>query len=65
MAILKQVIGMIKEKQKTDPDIRVAVNISGQSIQSEMFFDKMIGLLTKTNRRVVIYFLKSQKVQDC
>jgi len=48
MAILKQAIGMIEEKVKTDPSIRVAVNISGQSIQSEQFFDKMIELLDET-----------------
>jgi len=48
MAILKQAIGMIEVKCKDDPSIRVAVNISGQSIQSEQFFDKMIELLDET-----------------
>jgi EAL domain-containing protein (putative c-di-GMP-specific phosphodiesterase class I) len=45
MAILKQAIGIVEAKRKEDPSIRVAVNISGQSIQSEQFFDKMIELL--------------------
>lgn len=48
MAILKQAIGMVEVKQKDNPSIRVAVNISGQSIQSERFFDKMIELLDET-----------------
>ncbi len=48
MAILKQAIGMLEVKRKEDPSIRVAVNISGQSIQSEVFFDKMIELLDDT-----------------
>lgn len=45
MAILKQAIGFIQQRKKDDPDIRVAVNISGQSIQSEVFFDKLLGAL--------------------
>ena len=48
MAILKQAIGMLEVKRKGDPSIRVGVNISGQSIQSEVFFDKMIELLDDT-----------------
>lgn len=48
MAILKQAIGMLEVKRKEDPSIRVGVNISGQSIQSEVFFDKMIELLEDT-----------------
>lgn len=45
MAILKQAIGFTQARRKRDPDIKVAVNISGQSIQSEEFFDKMISVI--------------------
>lgn len=45
MAIMKQAIGYIQRRQKDTPDIRVAVNISGQSIQSESFFQKMMAAL--------------------
>lgn len=45
MAILKQAIGYVQNKGK---EVQVAVNISGQSIQSVRFFDKMIELLDET-----------------
>lgn len=48
LAILKQAIGYIEKTKKTHPDIRVAVNISGQSIQSASFFEKLITLLDET-----------------
>jgi len=48
MAILKQAIGFIKHRVKEEPNIRVAVNISGQSIQSESFFQKMITTLEES-----------------
>lgn len=48
IAILKQAIGYIQNNVKDDPALRVAVNISGQSIQSESFFTKMMAMLDKT-----------------
>jgi EAL domain-containing protein (putative c-di-GMP-specific phosphodiesterase class I) len=48
MAILKQAIGYIQEAKKETPNIRIAVNISGQSIQSAQFFDKLIDILDET-----------------
>lgn len=48
MAILKQTIGYIGHKKKENPGIRIAVNISGQSIQSETFFDKMLEVVDET-----------------
>lgn len=48
MAIMKQAIGYIQHRVKDNPKIRVAVNISGQSIQSESFFQKMIVALDES-----------------
>jgi EAL domain-containing protein (putative c-di-GMP-specific phosphodiesterase class I) len=48
MAILKQAIGYVQAAKKEQPKLQVAVNISGQSIQSARFFDKMIDLLDET-----------------
>jgi len=45
MAILKQAIGYIKKNETNYPDLRIAVNISGQSIQSESFFQKVLKAL--------------------
>ena len=45
MAILKQAIGFVESRKRKDPAIKVAVNISGQSIQSEVFFDKMLSVI--------------------
>ena len=47
MAILKQAIGVVDRRRVEIPGIRIAVNISGQSIQSEMFFDKMLKTLSE------------------
>lgn len=49
MAILKQAIGYIQNNIKDDPTLKIAVNISGQSIQSARFFAKLIHELDKTN----------------
>ncbi len=48
MAILKQAIGYLQKNLKSAPDLKIAVNISGQSIQSEDFFNKMLDLLDDT-----------------
>ncbi len=48
MAVLKQAIGFIKTQIEKTPSIRVAVNISGQSIQSEEFCDKMLEVIEET-----------------
>jgi EAL domain-containing protein (putative c-di-GMP-specific phosphodiesterase class I) len=48
MAIMKQAIGYVQARVRKNDPIKVAVNISGQSIQSEEFFDKMIGVLTES-----------------
>ena len=48
MAILKQAIGYIQANVKKTPGLKIAVNISGQSIQSQDFFDKIIILLDDT-----------------
>lgn len=48
MAILKQAIGYINNNVGDVPNLKIAVNISGQSIQSARFFDKMIEHLDKT-----------------
>lgn len=48
MAILKQAIGFIQSRQAKEPNLRVAVNISGQSIQSERFYKKMLGAITES-----------------
>ena len=48
MAIIKQAIGYIGHHKKNNPDLRVAVNISGQSIQSEIFFEKLTETLNET-----------------
>lgn len=45
MAILKQAIGYV---QNVNKNVQVAVNISGQSIQSARFFDRMVGLIDET-----------------
>ncbi|NCT41390.1 MAG: EAL domain-containing protein [Alphaproteobacteria bacterium] len=45
IAILKQAVGFINKKSKVEPSLKIAVNISGQSIQSERFFKSMIGIL--------------------
>lgn len=45
MSVLRQAIGYIKKHEKKNPDIRIAVNISGQSIQSSGFFDKVLHAL--------------------
>ncbi len=48
MAILKQAIGYIKNNVNDEPTLKIAVNISGQSIQSARFFDKLIHELDET-----------------
>lgn len=48
MAIIKQAIGYIGHHKKDNPNLRVAVNISGQSIQSEAFFKKLTETLAET-----------------
>ena len=48
MAILKQAIGYVQHHKEEDESLRVAVNISGQSIQSEIFFTKMIEVLDES-----------------
>ena len=48
MAILKQAIGYVHHRKKDNPDLRVAVNISGQSIQSESFFTKMLETIDES-----------------
>lgn len=47
MAILKQAVGVVERRRVEMPDIRIAVNISGQSIQSESFVEKMLKTLTE------------------
>ena len=42
MAILKQAIGYIHSNKSNYSDLRIAVNISGQSIQSKEFVDKVL-----------------------
>ncbi len=42
MAILKQAIGYIEKNKATYPELRIAVNISGQSIQDKNFFEKVL-----------------------
>ena len=49
MAIMKQAMGYIKNNVEDNPGLRVAVNISGQSIQSEVFFDKLLESIDETN----------------
>lgn len=45
MAILKQAIGYIEKNKTTHPDLRIAVNISGQSIQDKRFFEKVLAAI--------------------
>ncbi|MEZ5902056.1 MAG: EAL domain-containing protein [Alphaproteobacteria bacterium] len=49
MAILKRAIGNIERNKKDNPDLRIAVNISGQSIQSETFFRRLVEMLDETD----------------
>ncbi len=42
MAILKQAIGYIEKNKIIYPELRIAVNISGQSIQDKKFFEKVL-----------------------
>ncbi len=48
MAVLKQAIGYIQHHVEETPELRIAVNVSGQSIQSSLFFDKVISALDET-----------------
>jgi EAL domain-containing protein (putative c-di-GMP-specific phosphodiesterase class I) len=48
MAIIKQAVGYIGHHKKDNPNLRVAVNISGRSIQSESFFTKLNDTLVET-----------------
>ncbi|NCO02852.1 MAG: EAL domain-containing protein [Alphaproteobacteria bacterium] len=48
MAIIKQAIGYISRHKDKTPGLRIAVNISGQSIQSESFFKKLTGIIKET-----------------
>ncbi len=48
MAIIKQAIGYIQHHKDKVDHLRVAVNISGQSIQSESFFEKLTHTLEET-----------------
>lgn len=45
IAVLKQAIGYLKFHTRKDPDLRIAVNVSGQSIQSATFFDKVLAAI--------------------
>ncbi|MEM9470216.1 MAG: EAL domain-containing protein, partial [Pseudomonadota bacterium] len=49
MAIIKQAIGYISHHKKDNDALRVAVNISGQSIQSDSFFEKLTALIEETS----------------
>jgi len=48
ISILKQAIGFIQNREQKGMPVRVAVNISGMSIQSESFFNAVIEELEKT-----------------
>lgn len=48
MAIIKQAIGYIMRHKDNEPNLRIAVNISGQSIQSDTFFEKLNTALEET-----------------
>ena len=48
MAILKQAIGTIQSQKHQDPALKIAVNISGQSIQKEHFIEKMIAAIEES-----------------
>ena len=49
MAIIKQAIGYIMRHKEKEPDLRIAVNISGQSIQSDSFFEKLTETINETS----------------
>lgn len=51
VSILKQAIGFIQSKERQGLNVRIAVNISGQSIQSERFFAAVLDILEKTECR--------------
>ncbi len=67
MAILKQAIGYVEYRKEDDPDLRVAVNISGQSIQSEVFFTKMLQALDEADcdsRNLLFEITESTAIAD-
>lgn len=45
MAILKQATGYLQQNIHNQPNIRIAVNVSGQSIQKQDFFEKVLAEL--------------------
>lgn len=67
MAIIKQAIGYIQHNIKDNPYLRVAVNISGQSIQSNSFFEKLISLLKETEcspKNIMFEITESTSIGD-
>ena len=57
ISILKQAIGYVQSQERKGVKVKVAVNISGVSIQSEEFFKTVIELLdeTKCNPELIIF----------
>lgn len=49
LSILRQAIGYIQNNLKKNNSLRIAVNVSGQSIQSAKFFEAVLETLEETN----------------
>ncbi len=48
ISIITQAIGFVQQRVRNDQHVRVAVNISGLSIQSQKFFNSMIDIIEST-----------------
>ncbi len=57
ISILKQAIGFVQSQERKGMKVKVAVNVSGVSIQSKDFFDSVIEVLdeTKCNPELIIF----------
>jgi EAL domain-containing protein (putative c-di-GMP-specific phosphodiesterase class I) len=67
MAILKQAIGYIHRVAPKDPGLRIAVNLSGQSIQNKSFFKKLISTLEETEtdpKHILFEVTESTAISD-
>ena len=49
LAVLKQAVGYVQAQLKAQNSIKIAVNLSGQSVQSSQFFDDVLGVIEETD----------------
>ncbi len=67
ISILKQAIGFIKNEETKGNSVRIAVNISGQSIQSESFFKAVLEAIEKTQcspKNLLFEITESTQIED-